>query len=120
MANKKLSYAHPEILELYLKLLEAFRDMEKKGAANPYTSLNGHMYSFLDKAGLMSLRLGKADQEAFVKKYKTGPSIQYGREMKDYVMIPPELLKQPAKLKPYFQASYDYIQTLKPKSTKKK
>ncbi len=40
--------------------------------------------------------------------------------MKEYVTLPDSLLKNTKVLQPYFQMSYEYIKTLKPKPTKKK
>ena len=40
--------------------------------------------------------------------------------MKEYVAVPDELLKKPAELKKYFDLSYEYAKTLKPKPTTKK
>jgi hypothetical protein len=34
----------------------------------PYTSLNGHMFSFLTETGTMALRLPAGEREAFLKK----------------------------------------------------
>ena len=45
-------------LELYTAAVDASSiDSEVKGAKNPYTSRNGHMFSFLDRDGTMALRL---------------------------------------------------------------
>jgi TfoX/Sxy family transcriptional regulator of competence genes len=44
----------------------------------------------------------------------------YGAVMKEYVTVPESLLRDTKKLQPYFRLSYEYIQTLKPKPTKKK
>ncbi len=35
-------------LALYEKLIATNPKIKRKGAANPYTSLNGHMFSYLD------------------------------------------------------------------------
>jgi len=45
----KASYAGPsEKLELYETLVDSVEGVERKGAANPYTSRNGYMTSFID------------------------------------------------------------------------
>ncbi|HWY45931.1 MAG TPA: hypothetical protein VNX70_01020 [Bryobacteraceae bacterium] len=38
-------------LELYEKLVATNPKVERKGATVPYTSLNGHMFSYLSKEG---------------------------------------------------------------------
>ena len=55
-----------ELVVLYDKLLATHPDIERKGANNPYTSVNGHMFSGLSKNGL-GLRLGKEDRNKFLK-----------------------------------------------------
>lgn len=106
-------------LALYEKLVATIPDLERKGATTPYTSLNGHMFSFLTKTGNLALRLPIEAGQAFVKKYKTKPVIQYGAVMKEYVEVPDALLKKTSELKRYFKVSYEYIGTLKPKAMKR-
>ena len=107
-------------MELYEKLVRTNPKIERKGAANPYTSLNGHMFSYLNQFGLLALRLPKEERQKFLKKYKTTLFEAYGAVMKEYVTVPDSLLRNTKMLEPYFQMSYEYVQTLKPKPTKKK
>lgn len=102
-------------LELYERVVTAIPEVERKGKTMPYTSHNGHMFSFLSKEGKLALRLPDEDREAFVKKYRTEPVVSYGAVMKEYVEIPQELLHDSDELKNYFDLSYQYIGTLKPK-----
>jgi TfoX/Sxy family transcriptional regulator of competence genes len=106
-------------LELYEKLIKTNPKIERKGAANPYTSLNGHMFTYLNASGSLALRLPEDEREKFLKKYKTTLFEAYGAVMKEYVTVPDSLLKDTKTLQPYFQLSYQYIQSLKPKPTKK-
>ena len=55
-----------------------------------------------------------------MEKYGTGPVVQYGKVMREYVEVPDELLGNTEELKKYFDISYSYIGTLKPKPPKKK
>lgn len=58
MATRKAaSNIPPERLELYDRLIAAHPGLERKGAGLPYTSVNGHMFSFLSQAGALGLRL---------------------------------------------------------------
>ena len=93
-------------------------DVERKGDTMPYTSRNGHMFSLLTKTGALVLRLGEADRAAFMKAHGTGQVVLYGAVMKDYVEIPDALLRKTKSLKKYFDLSYAYVGTLKPKNTK--
>ena len=60
-----------------------------KGAKNPYTSRNGYMTSFIDKAGEVSLRLSKADQSEFIEAHDSRVPVQYGKNMPDFAVVPP-------------------------------
>lgn len=44
----------------------------------------------------------------------------YGIVQKEYVTVPDTLLRNTKELRKYFEQSYQYAQTLKPKPTKKK
>ena len=109
-----------DILELYERLVATNPRVERKGAAMPYTSLNGHMFSFLTKAGSLALRLPAEERDAFLKKYKTKLCEQHGTVLEEYVEVPDALLKKTPELKKYFDLSYAYVASLKPKPTKKK
>jgi len=108
-----------EKLALYEKLVATNPNVERKGATMPYTSLNGHMFSFLTKTGTLALRLPDDDRDAFIKKYKTQLCEQHGRIMKEYVEVPDSLLKKTREMKKYFDLSFAYVGSLKPKPTKR-
>ncbi len=117
---KKNPYEGPaDALRLFEAVVDAHPSVERKGAKNPYTSLNGHMFSFLDIDGHMALRLSSDDQREFVDQHQTAPVEQHGRIMKEYVAIPDNLLGNADQLGVWFRRSYTYIGTLKPKPTKR-
>ena len=60
-----------ERLALYERLVDTLPGVERKGATVPYTSVNGHMFSFLTPTGGLALRLPAADREAFLERYAT-------------------------------------------------
>jgi TfoX/Sxy family transcriptional regulator of competence genes len=105
---------------LYDALIATNPEIERKGKSSPYTSVNGHMFSYLSKEGELGLRLSKEDQAAFVAKYNSEPFIQYGAVMRDYVSVPQDLLADTQELKGYLTQSYNYVSGLKPKPTKRK
>jgi TfoX/Sxy family transcriptional regulator of competence genes len=106
-------------LVLYEKLVATNPDVKRKGDTMPYTSLNGNMFSLLTKEGTLILRLDSETQAAFLKKYKSKLPVQYGAVMKEYVEVPDALLAKTRELKKYFDLSYAYASSLKPKPTKK-
>ncbi len=105
-------------LKLYNDLIARSGKVERKGKTTPYTSLNGHMFSFLSKDGTVGLRLSDADRKDFMQKFNSGLMEQYGRIMKEYVRVPLYLLENTELLSEYFKLSYDYVSALKPKPTK--
>ena len=109
-----------EKLALYDDLIASQPDIDRKGKNNPYTSVNGHMFSFLDKTGVMALRLSKEDREAFMKKHNTELMISYNTVMKEYVRIPDDLLANKRAMKKYLKMSFEYVASLKPKPTTRK
>jgi hypothetical protein len=120
MPNAKKNNAPPPNIELYEKLVGTNSDIERKGATVPYTSLNGNMFSYLHASGAVALRLPAGQREKFLKKYKTKLFEAYGIVQKEYVTVPDALLAKTKELKPYFEMSYEYAKTLKPKPAKKK
>jgi hypothetical protein len=106
-------------LALYEKVLAAVPGVERKGDTVPYSSRNGHMFTYLSKAGVMALRLPEKDREAFLKKYASRLCTQYGIVQKEYVEVPDTLLRKTAELKKYVEMSFSYVGELKPKSSTK-
>ncbi len=107
-------------LELYRAMVDASAaDTEVKGAKNPYTSRNGHMFSFLGADGTMALRLSDDGQEEFLADFDSGPVTQYGSVMRGYVSVPDDLLADTGSIATWFDRSYEWIGTLPPKATKK-
>lgn len=122
MATKKNSPVLPprEKIDLYDKLIAGIPAIERKGASMPYTSLNGNMFSFLDKSGSCGIRLPEKERSDFCIKYKTALFETHSAILKEYVHVPEELLKNTKELMKWFRVSYTYANTLKPKATKKK
>jgi TfoX/Sxy family transcriptional regulator of competence genes len=106
-------------VDLYDKLISTNPKIERKGAANPYTSLNGNMFTLLHQFSL-AIRLPEDKREEFLRKYNTTLFKAYGTVMKEYVAVPDALLKKTKELQKYLEFSYEYAKTLKPKPTKKK
>ena len=106
-------------LRLYERLIASTPGVERKGATMPYTSRNGHMFSFLDATGSMALRLPPEARDEFVARYASTLAEQHGHTMKEYVVVPPSLLDRTDELPAWLMRSHDWIGTLKPKPTTK-
>ena len=107
-------------LELYDQLVATNPKVKRQGASVPFTSVNGHMFSYLGKTGELALRLPEGEREPFLKKYKTKLCEMYGIVQKEYVMVPETLLRKTQELKTFFDLSFAYASSLKPKPAKKK
>ena len=94
--------------------------VERKAATIPYTSLNGHTFSFLSGTGTLAIRLPEGEREAFIDWYSTTLHESYGTVMKDWVTVPDALLADTDELAPHFLASYAYVAAQKPKATRRK
>ena len=107
-------------IQLYEKLIATNPEIQRKGDANPYTAVNGNMFTLLHQSQVLAIRLPAAEREQFLKKYKTTLFEAYGAVMKEYVRVPDNLLSKTAELRKYLEMSYEYAKTLKPKPTTKK
>jgi len=119
MAASKKTPVPEDRLRLYEKLVAANPSVTRKGDSVPYTSVNGHMFSYLNSAGSMALKLPKKEIEGFLKKYHTTLFHAYGIIQKEFVTVPDSLLEKTTELKKYFDLSYNYVSRLKPKPTKR-
>jgi hypothetical protein len=115
MPVKKVSTIPADKLALYQKLIATSPEIERKGDVHPYTSLNGHMFTYLDQTGTMGIRLPKDELDAFLKKYKTTLFESYGVVKKDWAAVPDSLLQKTGELKRHLDISFAYVKTLKPK-----
>ena len=112
----KAKYQGPaDRLALYEELVASVEGVERKGAANPYTSRNERMTSFIDKEGEVSIRLDKADREEFIEQCGSRISMQYGKQMKEFVVVPDSLLERQDEIRPWFVRSWEWVGTLGPK-----
>lgn len=119
MSPPKKTAIATDNVNLYDELIATIPAIHRKGAANPYTSVNGNMFTLLHQSRL-AIRLPEGKREEFLKKYKTTLFEAYGAVMKEYVAVPDVLLKNTKELQKYLELSYEYAKRLKPKPTKKK
>ncbi len=105
----------PEALERYDRLVRERPHIERKGVGLPYTSVNGHMFSFLSADGTMGLRLPADQREAFLKQWDTALFVAHGAVLREYVVVPDRLFQNTGDLLKYLDLSYQYVVGLKPK-----
>jgi hypothetical protein len=106
----------PDRLEQYDRLIAGAPGVVRKGATMPYTSLNGHMFSYL-REGTLVLRLPPAERVAFLERFDARLQEAYGIVQKEYVRVPEAVFADTTELAPYFRASLAYVAAMKPKPT---
>ena len=94
-------------IDAYDRLIATRSEVVRKGASIPYTSLNGHMTSYLTDTGSLVLRLPVQRNTA------------YGTVQKEFVDVPDALFEDTASIAPWFAASLAWIGGLKPKPTRR-
>ncbi|WP_299335493.1 hypothetical protein [uncultured Psychroserpens sp.] len=102
-------------LKFYDSIVEQCPDFERKGKKMIYTSANGYMFTLLNKDAEIGIRLSKDAQKEFKEKYNATEYRSYGAVMRDYVKVPEALYSNKQLLVDYFNESYAYVMTLKPK-----
>ena len=107
---------------LYDKLIATRPEIERRGDANPYTAVNGNMFTILLGSERLGIRLPEEERAKFLKKYETTPLEAYGAVMKEYVAVPQSVLVagKIKELQKYVAVSFGYAKALKAKPTKKK
>jgi hypothetical protein len=86
----------------------------------PCAFLGGHMFSGLFQDHFI-LRLPDVERAKFLK--EKGTAIfepMPGRPMKEYVLVPPQVLDSDSALQPWLRLSRDYVSGLPPKANKPK
>ena len=104
-----------EKLALYDQLVAANPKFECKGKTVPYTSANGYMFSLINKDGDFGIKLPKASYQEFMDTFHTTVFKSHGAVMKEFVLVPQDMLENQKLLGPYLDESFNYVMSLKPK-----
>ena len=119
MAKGGSSSIPPDRLERYALLVATPPGVERKGAKMPYTSVNGHMTSFLTEKGTLALRLSELDRTRFMAEHGAALHEAHGAVLKEYVSVPDVLLADVDALAPWFAVSVAYVASLSPKPARR-
>ena len=106
---------YKEKLAHYGQLVESCDGFDRKGKTMPYTSANGHMFSFLNKNGDLGFRFSKEIQEKYIKEWNSSHVVSHGAIMKGYLLVTNEMMNDLDQLKEYQLESCEYVKTLAPK-----
>ena len=107
-------------LAIYEELIADTPDLELKGKATRYTSMNGNMFSFLSPEGTLAVRLPAAERTVFLERFPAAVVEQYGSVMKDYVGVSDRVLADGSELRALFERCVEHARTLRPKPTTRK
>jgi len=119
MASKKVSSIPNSIVAVYDGIVRTVAGVERKGDTMPYTSVNGHMFSFLAKDGSMALRLPATEIQKMIEEHNASLCQAHGTVLKEYVSVPDAIFNNAHEIAVYFRKSYEYVSSLKPKATTK-
>ena len=109
-----------EKLAFYDKVVAMNPNFERLGKSMPYTGANTYMFTLLNKAGEIGIRLSPESGKKFMEAHNSTIYKSHGAVMKDYVLIPISMYSELDLLSSYFQKSYEYTMSLKPRKRKKK
>ena len=103
-------------LALFDRAVTLNGNFERKGKTVPYTSVNGHMFSILNKEGELGVRLSKEAGERFLQAHRDSGSFHsHGATMRGYVLVPQAMLKDSQALAVLLEEGHQYVLSLPPK-----
>ncbi len=109
-----------ELKEKFINTMEAFAEAEpRKMFGYPCCFLHGNMFTGLHEENWV-LRLKDEDRNAMITEHQAERFAPMGRLMKEYVILPPEILSNKTKLTVWIQKSITYVSKLPVKLPKKK
>jgi TfoX/Sxy family transcriptional regulator of competence genes len=119
-AMPKFTKAPEENVRLFENAMKDFPMMEtRKMFGYPAAFINGQMVSGLFGDGMM-MRLSEQDRAKFISEFKTKLfEPMPGRPMREYVSVPPSVLKSPKQLSAWLTKAMEYTKSLPPKKAKR-
>lgn len=104
-----------KVLQHYDKAVTHLGKFERTGKTMPYTSANGHMFSFINTDGEFGVRLPHEVARQFLEDHDSGPFRSHGATMKDYVLVPNGKLADVEFMADLLEQGYKYVMALPPK-----
>jgi hypothetical protein len=120
MARPKATTVSADSVERYRRLIATIPGLERKGASIPYTSVNGHMSSYLTESGSLVLRLSGPDRDRFITEYSARLHEAYGIVQKEFVDVPDDLFAAVDRVAPWFALGHAWIAGQKSKATRRR
>jgi len=106
----------PELIAFFEAVMRGFPRIEKrKMFGYPCRFLNGNLFTGLHQEDWL-IRLGEGDRNAIIEKYDTKQfEPMAGRVMREYVLLPEEILEDEDLLQHWIERSYSFAGSLPPK-----
>lgn len=101
------------MLDLYDRCCAA-AGIPRKGKGSPYTSSNGHMFSSLNKAAELGIRLPKPRQAELGEQYGAGPFLSYGATMRDYICLTEDMLADETLVASLLKEGLAFVEAMPP------
>lgn len=110
-----------KMIEFFDSILPSSSKVERKKMFGcPVGFINGNMLMGLHNDRIV-LRLAEKEREDFIREYNAEIfEPMPGRKMREYIVVPENLLTNISSLKTWCEKSYEYASKLKPKETKAK
>jgi TfoX/Sxy family transcriptional regulator of competence genes len=84
----------------------------------PAVSVRGNMFAGLVR-DRMILRLGEDDRRRFLAREDATPFIAMGRSMKQRAVVPPAIVRSPARLRPWLRRALAHGRSLPPRPARR-
>jgi len=112
----KWKKSSPELIELFQTTMDAFEGIERrKMFGYPCSFMRGNMFTGLHEENWV-LRLDEKGLEEIKKTWKALPfEPMEGKKMKQYVLLPKEMLCDSESLRNWINLSLQYVSSLPPK-----
>ena len=88
--------------------------IERKGKNLVYTSSNGHMFSQMNKAGELGIRLPKQRQKDLTESHSAGPFKSYGATMRDYICLTDDMLADKKLIVSLLKEGLEFVEAMPP------
>lgn len=109
----------PALVRAFDAAVQSLRGAEpRKMFGSPAIFVNGNMFAGLVR-GKMVLRLGEKDRERFLELPRARPFVTMGRRMKEWVVVPPAVLKSESDLKAWLRKALAHGRSLPAKVAKR-
>lgn len=115
MGSRKDYPGPADAFDRYDAAIDLVEGVGRKGAANPYTSDNGWMATFLGKQGEVAIRLGADDLQDFLAEHDTERPVSHGAVMKDFARVPDAVVADPQQLAAVIRRAHAHVDQLPPK-----